>query len=188
MKRQTDRLDWLKPAEEAIEKRRKSVLQRYEKRSSIASTVALLLIISALVTVFCLFFGLRIISGNGMYPALCDGDLVLTYFKPKYVKNETVFYNADGKEYFGRIVAKEGDRIDFSSDGKFFVNDSPQTTNVVFPTYPPEGWSGSVTVPEGTVFILGDYRTQTEDSRKFGFIPVEDVTAKVIAVLRHKKI
>lgn len=44
------------------------------------------------------------------------------------------------------------------------------------------------TVPEGHVFILGDYRTQTEDSRDHGPIPMEDVEAKVITILRRQGI
>ena len=43
-------------------------------------------------------------------------------------------------------------------------------------------------VPEGCVFVLGDYRTQAEDSRDFGCISLEDVKAKVITILRRREI
>ena len=42
------------------------------------------------------------------------------------------------------------------------------------------------TVPEGCVFVLGDYRTEAEDSRKFGCIPLENVQAKVITNIRRR--
>ena len=44
----------------------------------------------------------------------------------------------------------------------------------------------SLTVPENHVFILGDYRTQTVDSRDFGPVPMECVAGKVITILRRR--
>lgn len=183
----SDHYNPLAPLTEAVEKRRKKAVVAAENRRTVASSLRLLAIIAAAVAVFFIFFGFRTVEGNGMYPSLSDGDLVLTYFKPSFTKGEIVFYEVNGVEYCGRIVAKPGDNVDFSEDGKLFVNGTPQTTDVVFPTYPGEGWQGIAIVPEGTVYILGDYRTQSEDSRTFGFIPAEDVNSKAIAILRHKK-
>lgn len=44
------------------------------------------------------------------------------------------------------------------------------------------------TVPEGSVFILGDYRTHAKDSREFGPISIENVKAKVITILRRREL
>lgn len=41
---------------------------------------------------------------------------------------------------------------------------------------------------KGCVFLLGDYRTQTKDSRDYGPIKMEDVKAKVITVLRRREL
>jgi len=38
------------------------------------------------------------------------------------------------------------------------------------------------------VFILGDYRTQSEDSRDFGAVPLDDIAGKVITVLRRRSL
>ncbi len=172
----------------AIEKRRKSSLVKTDRRETIASTVRLLALIGAIVVLFVIFFGFKVIDGNEMYPALSDGDLVLTYFKPSIKKGEIVFYEVNEEEYCGRIVAKAGDNVDFSEDGKLYVNGTAQTTEIVFPTYAPEGWEGSAVVPAGTVLILGDQRMQARDSRLFGFIPIENIKCKAIALLRHKQL
>ena len=170
----------------AIETRRRASAARTEKRAVIASTVRLIVGVALAIGLFLVFFGFRIIHGNGMYPALSDGDLVLTYRTPSFRKGEIVFYQVSGRTYCGRVAAVEGDVVDFPGDGKIYVNGTAQTTDVFFPTDPPENWEGRTVVPAGTVFLLGDFRIKTEDSRHFGFIPKSDVTGKAIAILRHK--
>ena len=44
----------------------------------------------------------------------------------------------------------------------------------------------SLSVPEGSVYVLGDYRTNTQDSRDFGAIPIKSVQGKVITILRRR--
>ena len=55
-------------------------------------------------------------------------------------------------------------------------------------TYAKDALEYPYTVPEGCVFVLGDYRTQSEDSRDFGPVPQEDVQAKVITLLRRRSL
>lgn len=69
------------------------------------------------------------------------------------------FTKADGKEYCGRVVAKAGDSISFSDDGKFYVNGMVQSNKIMFPTDAPENAEKNIVVPENSVYILGDYRT-----------------------------
>jgi signal peptidase I len=137
------------------------------------------------VTVFLMLFGFLIVEGNDMYPSLCDGDLVLTYRNGEFIKNDIVFYEAEGELHCGRVVAKSGDSVSIFDD-KLFVNGTPQTTEIAFPTTASEKWENAVSVPDNTVFVLGDYRSACEDSRVFGFIPTEKVKSKVIVMLRHK--
>ena len=181
-----DSLNPLFDTGQIIEERRKKALLQNESQMLSFSILRMAIGLALAALLFFVFFGFRVVEGNGMYPALSDGDLALTYFKPSYQKNEIVFYRVNGHAHCGRIVAKEGDNIDFSEDGKFYVNGTAQVSEVVFPTYPPDQWKGSVTVPKGKVFILGDYRTQAEDSRLYGFVSKKDIEVKVIAFIRHK--
>ena len=68
------------------------------------------------------------------------------------------------------------------------MNGTPQSGEILYPTYPKEGMEYPYRVPEGTVFVLGDYRTQTEDSRDFGPVSLDDVEGKVITILRRRGI
>lgn len=176
----------LAPLQDVIRQRRLQALKGQENRRLLFMIIRMLAGMAIAVIVFLWLFGFRVVEGNGMYPALHDGDLTLTYSKTEYIKGDIIFYTAGGKEYCGRVVAKGGDVISYSDDGKFSVNGTVQTTGVAFPTYAPEGFEGRQTVPDDAVYVLGDYRTQTLDSRNFGCIPLQNVRAKMIAVLRHK--
>lgn len=128
-------------------------------------------------------------SGNDMFPAVKDGDLLIGYRLQKtYLKDDVVVYEADGKLRTGRILGRESDVITMDDSGTLLVNGTVQGGEILFPTYAKEGIEYPYTVPEGCVFVLGDYRTQAEDSRDFGCISLENVKAKVITILRRRGI
>jgi signal peptidase I len=183
-----DTLNPLSGQTAAIEKRIAQSEKQSDDRAALAATLRLFAVISVALILFFSFFGFHTVRDSDMYPALVSGDLVLTYSKVDYRKGEIVLYEAGGKKRLGRIVAKEGDTIDFSSDGKFYVNGTAQVTDIAFPTYPPSDWKGRTVVPEGTVYVLGDFRTRSEDSRTVGFVSKKSVVSKVIALLRHNQL
>lgn len=127
------------------------------------------------------------VSGNAMFPAVKDGDLVIAFrIQQEYAKNDVVIYTAGSEAHIGRIVAREADVVILDDSGKLLVNGTNQAGEILYPTYAKEGYTYPYAVPDGHVFILGDYRTQTEDSRDFGAIPMENVQGKVITILRRR--
>lgn len=151
---------------------------------SLFSSLGILLLF---VVSFLIFFQLRIVKGTGMYPAVCDGDLTLCYKTDGFVKNDVVWYQVDNTSYLGRVVAKGGDFVNITKDGDLVVNGTVQTGEIAFPTFC-ETWEEGITVPNGAYFILGDFRTETKDSRDFGIITEKQIQSKVICVIRHRKI
>lgn len=128
-------------------------------------------------------------KGNDMFPAVKDGDLIIGYrLQETYLKDDVIVYEADGKLRTGRILGRESDVITMDDSGTLLVNGTVQSGEILFPTYAKAGIEYPYTVPEGSVFVLGDYRTQAEDSRDFGCISLEDVKAKVITILRRREI
>lgn len=126
-------------------------------------------------------------SGNDMFPAMKDGDLVIAFrIQQEYAKNDVVVYTVDGEKHIGRIAARATDTVILDDSGTLLVNGTTQSGEILYPTYAKEGLEYPYLVPEGHVFILGDYRTQTEDSRDFGSIPLKDVKGKVITILRRR--
>lgn len=83
--------------------------------------------------------------------------------------------------YVKRIIAVGGETIDLRS-GTVFVNgervDIPQAQGATQPQSPQVAYP--FTIPDGQVFVMGDNRTFSSDSRTFGAVPVSNIIGKVI--------
>lgn len=132
-------------------------------------------------------------KGQAMFPSLKDGDLCVvfrreaqTLFHDKLKAKDIVAYRVEDNRLFGRVVAVAGDTVSISEAGSVSVNGSADSGEILFPTYPMGELEYPFTVPEGCVFVLGDHRTDTVDSRTVGPIPLESVEGKVISILRRR--
>lgn len=170
-----------------LRKRRFAAEDRRDFKSLIVRAAVLVL---AAWVLFTQVFLLAQASGNGMFPAVKDGDLLIGYrLQDSYSKNDVVVYELDGKLCTGRILARETDTVRIDESGTLLVNGTAQSGEILYPTYPAEGGvSYPYTVPEGMVFLLGDHRTDSKDSRDFGAVPLTDVKAKVITLLRRRSL
>ncbi len=133
--------------------------------------------------------------GLGMFPAMKDGDLCVifrtqaqTLMGERFAAGDIVAYRQDGRRYFGRVAAVAGDVVQMNSSGAMTVNGSGQSGEIMFPTYVRGALAYPYTVPQGCLYVLGDHRTDTQDSRDFGPIPIESVEGKVITILRRRGI
>lgn len=167
-----------------ISKRRNNVLVFQGYRALI---IRILFLMIAGMILFTRIFLVTQTSGNDMFPAFKDGDLVIAFrLQQDYSKNDVVVYAVDAKQYIGRIAARAGDVVTLDDSGSMLVNGTTQTGEIMYPTYALQGLEYPYKVPENNLFILGDYRTQAVDSRTFGAIPLEDVEGKVITILRRR--
>lgn len=167
----------LKLGAKAVRRRRLDAENRQDFISLLGRVVVILLCAWVL---FTQVFLLTQAKGSSMFPAVKDGDLLICYrLQKNYAKNDVVVYTQGGKLRVGRILGREGDLV---------VNGAVQSGEILYPTYAKDALEYPYTVPEGCVFVLGDYRTQSEDSRDFGPVPLEDVQAKVITLLRRRSL
>lgn len=84
--------------------------------------------------------------------------------------------------YIKRVIALPGEHVQIK-DGKVYINgeelkEEYLADDVV--TDSAEGQFVDLTVPEGTVFVMGDNRSHSADSRRFGCIPYEKIEGKVV--------
>lgn len=102
-------------------------------------------------------------------------------------KGEVVLFdspNEDGVTLVKRVIATEGQEVDLK-DGVVYVDgeplDEPYTEGR--PSYPlvtPANITYPYVVPEGHVWLMGDNRTNSSDSRYFGAVPVSSVFAHAL--------
>ena len=152
--------------------------------------VRLVTIAIVVTIVFSQVFQLTQATGQDMFPSIKDGDLLFGYRLQKtYSKNDVVIYmDPNGNRRVGRIIARGSDAVTMGESGALLVNGTSQSGEIIYPTYAKEGMEYPYVVPDGYVFILGDYRTQAVDSRDFGAVDLGDVEAKVITFARRRSI
>ena len=140
-------------------------------------------ILYALVICVLLFvFAVRMVNvdGDSMYPTLENGDRVLIsnlFYKPK--QGDIVVLRKDVFMYepiVKRVIAVEGQRIDFDFDKGIVMVDGevlnePYINDL---TYTRITCPDSVTVPECCVFVMGDNRNASTDSRLFEVVGCVD--------------
>ena len=149
----------------------------------------ILIIAAAGYVFFTQLFLITQVSGMDMFPALKDGDLAIVFrMQQEYAKNDVIAYSTPEGLRFGRIVARESDVVFMDDGGSLQVNGTTQSGEILYPTYAVEGIEYPFRVPEGCVFVLGDYRTTATDSRIYGPIPMDDVAGKVITILRRREL
>ena len=129
------------------------------------------------------------VIGPSMEPTLHEGDrLYLThlFYTPK--RGDVVVVNSVGlsERIVKRVIALEGDTVDIDFDeGTVSVNgevlDEPYI-NEPIETRERDGVEFPLTVPEGTIFVMGDNRNHSTDSRSplVGFVSEKDIVGKVL--------
>ena len=151
--------------------------------SLLAKIAVITLVITALLT---WVGGVFVCHSNDMNPLVKDGDLVITYKLGGYYNGDAIVYEFDGDTYFGRVVGKSGDVIDFN-EGGYTVNGNYPFETVFFPTEPVESdVRYPITLKEDELFVLADYRTEGLDSRTFGIITKPK--GKIVILLRRRGI
>ena len=145
--------------------------------------------VSALVCVAILFaFVFRVcgVKGTSMNDTLQDKDFLIlshSFYVPQR-GDIVVLYEQDVEKkepLIKRIIGVEGDviRIDFDTD-TVYINDEPLDEPYVnYPTLP-YNYRGPVTVPKGEVYVMGDHRNNSHDSRLVGTIPVDHIIGKAV--------
>ena len=164
-------------------RKRKSTLRLF-----IELCVKLVVIAVSVWVLLTFIVSLNIHYGNNMFPSIKDGDLVVGYRLQRPYLNGAVVYERDGKLCIGRVVAMAGNEIHIGDNGAITVNGIAPAEEVFYPTYPADESTIDfpLTVEEGRVFILNDFRSDTNDSRTFGTVDLEDVIGSVLLIIRRR--
>ena len=145
------------------------------------------------VLVFAFFVRIIGIKGSSMVPTFHNADSVIIsnlFYQPKYGDVVVLRKQTFQKEpIIKRVIATGGQTVNLV-DGVVYVDgvalDEPYTLGKA--SYPLDysltgvTMSYPYTVPEGSVWVMGDNRTNSLDSRYFGAVSVDDITSRAVFI------
>ena len=126
------------------------------------------------------------IESISMQPTLYEGDFVivnkLAYELGSPSRGDIVIFkyppDPDREPYIKRVIGVPGDEIRVS-DSVVYVNNIPLDEPYISA---PPSYTGTWSVPEGNLFVLGDNRNHSSDSHSWGMVPIENVLGKALIV------
>ena len=128
--------------------------------------------------------GLSWVSGNSMYPTLKNNQPVFyNRLAKNYERGDIVSIRMPSGEYMvKRIVAVAGDTVDLR-DGTVYINDVAESGDWVTQASEPQSVTVSypLTISEGHVFVLGDNREVSIDSRTYGQMAMTQIRGRLMA-------
>ena len=145
---------------------------------------------SLFIVIYLFFMQPHQVRGSSMDTTFRNNEYILTNklsyrFGPPQRGDVVVFKSPENKDidFIKRIIGLPGDKI-MVEEGQVYLNGSPLTEKYILGnTQVHEGGflrSGqAVTVPTGHLFVMGDNRARSSDSRTFGPIPQQDIIGKV---------
>ena len=161
---------------EQIEEERNRIRRGKNYRKALTSTVSVLVVVAALaVLVATLLMPVLQIYGSSMTPTLVDGDIVLSIKTSKFAPGDVVAFYYNNKILVKRVIAVSGDWVDITEDGDVYVN-----SKKLEEPYLEEKALGSCNielpyqVPESRIFVMGDHRSVSVDSRNTAVGPVAE--------------
>ena len=172
------------PSIEELEAELKRSKEQNSYGSSFRSIVGTLIILIALAfLISVLAFPVVRIKGSSMTPGLYDGNLVVCLKNASFEVGDNIAFSYENRTLVRRVIARSGDRVDIDENGYVYVNKKKQNEPYVQEhtmgrcdlTFPYE-------VPAGTVFVMGDNRRVSVDSRSssLGCIPEDQIIGRVL--------
>ena len=179
------------PANKALSKKappRKGPPPKTTKELLIGLLIKIAVTAALVWAVLTFVLGISVHYGNNMHPAVRDGDLTVSFRLQKPFINAVVLYKLDGKTQVGRVVALEGSVVDIAENGSLTVNGVFPSEEIFYATYQADGSPVTFpyTVEPGKVFILNDFRSDTNDSRLFGAVDRKDLKGPMLFTMRRR--
>lgn len=177
------------PTSKQLEEELHRVRYRKRYRSVLRSTVYTLITVAAIaVLVATLLLPVLQIYGSSMTPTLTDGNIVLTVKTTEFETGDVVAFYYNNKILVKRVIAQAGDWVDITPEGDVYVGKSTGEMVLLEEPYLMEKAMGDCNielpyqVPESRVFVMGDHRSVSVDSRNtaVGCVAEEQLVGKLV--------
>jgi signal peptidase I len=157
-----------------------------KKKSNLSFFIILAAVVASLVLVRVFLIDWINVSGESMLPTLQDGELLLVN-KTKHTGGDleygdivVVKYPDSETQFVKRVIGKAGDTVEIR-DSILYLNGKAQSEAYIYDA--PFADMKPVTVTEGSIFVMGDNRNHSSDSREVGSIPDEKIVGNAMCVL-----
>lgn len=157
---------------------------RWRFRKVIRNTIYALITVAAVaVLVATLWMPVLQISGNSMTPTLTGGEIVVSLKGANFQPGDIVAFYYDNKILVKRVIAGPGDWVDINEEGTVFVNEQE-----LYEPYLVEKALGDCNielpyqVPESKIFVMGDHRSVSVDSRNsaLGCVAYDQIVGRLM--------
>ena len=156
-----------KPSVDQLEGMLKSARHASSYSKALRSTIYSLLVVAAIaILVATLVMPVLHISGSSMTPVIGDGDIAAVIRGTKFERGDIIAFYYSNKVLVKRVIAFEGEWVNIDNNGRVYINgellDEPYLTEFA---------KGNCDirlpyqVPDGRVFVMGDHRSTSQDSR-----------------------
>lgn len=173
--------DWPSAGQLEAELKRERYKHRYH--TVLRSTIYILVVVAAVaVLISTLWLPVLQIQGSSMTPTLQESDIVFAVKYSELGAGDIIAFYYNNKILVKRVIATAGDWVDIDEDGTVYVNDA-----ALDEPYLEEKALGDCNielpyqVPDGRVFVMGDHRSTSVDSRNtaVGCVAQEQIVGKI---------
>lgn len=154
------------------------------KKVSPVSSLHIVFAALLLVLLFHLFLRVGIVNGNSMRDTLNNGQIVLVSKLSSIETGDVVMTTANnrlGRRLIKRVIATEGQHL-YIKGGAVFIDGERLDETYVYETEWGMGGELNILLPQGSVFLMGDNRNNSEDSRTLGLFSTKEIVGELLFI------
>ena len=177
------------PSPQQLEDELNRARYRTRYRNVLRSTIYTLITVAAIaVLVATLLLPVLQIYGSSMSPTLTDRDIVVSVKQTEFETGDVVAFYYNNKILVKRVIAQSGEWVNITPEGDVYVGKTQSDMQLLDEPYLTEKALGDCNitlpyqVPDGKIFVMGDHRSTSSDSRNtaVGCVAQEQIVGRVV--------